>query len=176
MKFIETKLNGSFIIEIEKIEDERGFFARIWDEKKIKEMHLDSKLSQCNISFNKKAGTIRGMHYQIAPHQEIKLVRCTKGKIFDVIIDLRKNSKTFMNWFGVELSSHNYKMIYIPEGFAHGFQTLEDNTEVFYQISKEYMPKYSRGKLYNDPIFNISWPIKFPIISERDQQWLPESN
>ena len=176
MKFIETKLKGSFIIEIEKIEDERGFFARTWDQKKFKDIDLDSKLSQCSISFNKKAGTLRGMHYQLAPYQEIKLVRCTKGKIFDVIIDLRRNSKTFMKWFGIELSSQNYKILYIPEGFAHGFQTLEDNTEVFYQVSEDYMPKYARGKLYNDPIFNISWPIKFPIISERDQQWLPESN
>ena len=176
MKFIETKLKGSFIIEVEKIEDERGFFARIWDQKKFIELDLDTNISQCSISFNKKAGTIRGMHYQLAPYQETKLVKCTKGKIFDVIIDLRKNSKTFRKWFGVELSSQNCKMLYIPEGFAHGFQTLEDNTEVFYQISKDHMPEYARGKLYCDPIFNILWPIKSIIISEKDQQWLPESN
>jgi dTDP-4-dehydrorhamnose 3,5-epimerase len=135
---------------------------------------LNSKLSQCSISFNKKAGTLRGMHYQTEPYQEAKVVRCTKGKIFDVIIDLRKNSKTRMNWFGVELSSQNYKMLYIPEGFAHGFQTLEDNTEVFYQMSQEYMPEYASGKLWSDPVFSISWPIKPPIISEKDKRWRQE--
>jgi dTDP-4-dehydrorhamnose 3,5-epimerase len=176
MIFSETKLSGAYVIEIEKLKDDRGFFARTWDREKFEELGLDTKLSQCSVSFNKKAGTIRGMHYQIKPHQEVKLVRCTKGKIFDVIIDLRENSKTFMKWFGVELSSQKHKMLHIPEGFAHGFQTLEDNTEVFYQISKDYMPEYARGKLYSDPIFNISWPIKSPIVSEKDQQWLPESN
>jgi dTDP-4-dehydrorhamnose 3,5-epimerase len=174
MIFSETKLKGSFIIEIEKLEDERGFFARTWDQKKFEEMGLHSKLSQCSISFNKKAGTLRGMHYQAEPYQEAKLVHCTKGKIFDVIIDLRKNSKTQMNWFGAELSSQNYEMLYVPEGFAHGFQTLEDNTEVFYQISQEHMPEYARGKLWNDPIFNISWPIKSPIMSDKDNQWPKE--
>jgi dTDP-4-dehydrorhamnose 3,5-epimerase len=176
MLFTETKLKGSYIIEIEKIEDERGFFARTWDQKKFDKIGLNSKLSQCSISFNKEAGTLRGMHYQEKPYQEAKIVRCTKGKIFDVIIDLRKNSKTLMNWFGVELSSQNYKILYVPEGFAHGFQTLEDDTEVFYQISKEYMPEFARGKLWNDPKFNISWPIKSPIISEKDEQWIQESN
>ena len=176
MIFTETKLKGSFIIEIEKLEDERGFFARTWDQKKFEDNDLDSKLSQCSISFNKKAGTLRGMHYQAEPYQEVKLVRCTKGKIFDVIIDLRKNSKTYMNWFGIELSSHNHKMLYVPEGFAHGFQTLEDDTEVFYQISKEYKPDFARGKLWNDPVFSISWPITPPIISENDEQWVQEYN
>ncbi len=117
-------------------------------------------------------GTLRGMHYQIEPHQEVKIVYCTKGKIFDVIIDLRKDSKTFNDWFSLELSSENHKMLYVPKGFAHGFQTLEENTEVFYQISTEHMPEYSKVKFWNDPIFNISWPIKSPIISEKDENFL----
>ncbi len=174
MKFFETKLKGSFIIEMKKLEDERGFFARIWDQKKFVEMNLNSKLSQLSVSFNKKRGTLRGMHYQITPYQEAKLVRCNRGKIFDVIIDLRENSKTYRQWLGIEINSENNNMLYIPEGFAHGFQTLEDNTEVFYQISQEHMPEYERGKLWNDPIFNISWPIKSPIMSDKDKQWPKE--
>jgi len=174
MKFFETKLKGSFIIEIEKLEDERGFFARIWDQKKFAEMGLNPKLSQSSVSFNKKRGTLRGIHYQITPYQETKLVRCNRGKIFDVIIDLRENSKTYRQWLGIEINSENNNMLYIPEGFAHGFQTLEDNTEVFYQISQEHMPEYARGKLWNDPIFNISWPIKSPIMSDKDKQWPKE--
>jgi dTDP-4-dehydrorhamnose 3,5-epimerase len=176
MIFSQTKLNGSFVIEIEKSEDERGFFARTWDQKEFESKGLISKFSQYSISFNKNAGTLRGIHYQEEPYQEVKIVRCTKGKIFDVIIDLRENSKTRMDWFGIELSSQNYKSLYIPEGFAHGFQTLEDNTEVVYQISNEYMPEYAKGKLWNDPVFSITWPIKSPIISERDKQWMLESN
>ncbi len=174
MKFVETKLEGSFIIEIEKLEDERGFFARIWDQKKFADIGLNPKLSQSSVSFNKKRGTLRGMHYQVAPYQETKLVRCNRGKIFDVIIDLRENSKTYRQWLGIEMNSENNNMIYIPEGFAHGFQTLEDDTEVFYQISQEHMPEYTRGKLWNDPIFNISWPIKSPIMSDKDRQWPKE--
>jgi dTDP-4-dehydrorhamnose 3,5-epimerase len=176
MKFTETKLEGSFIIEIEKLEDERGFFARTWDQEKFNEKGLNSEISQCSISFNKKIGTLRGMHYQKEPYQEVKIVRCTKGKIFDVIIDLRKDSKTFNDWFGVELSSENHKILYVPKGFAHGFQTLEDNTEVFYQISTEYMPEYSRGRLWNDSRFDISWPITPPIISEKDKNFLNSKN
>jgi len=174
MKFVETKLKGSFTIEMEKLEDERGFFARIWDQKKFAEIGLNPKLSQLSVSFNKKRGTLRGIHYQIAPYQETKLVRCNRGKIFDVIVDLRENSKTYRQWLGIEINSENNNMLYIPEGFAHGFQTLEDSTEVFYQISQEYMPEYERGKLWNDPIFNISWPIKSPIMSDKDKQWPKE--
>ncbi len=168
MIFSETKLKGSFIIEIEKLEDDRGFFARTWDREKFEELNLDTKLSQFSISFNEKIGTLRGMHYQIEPFQEVKIVRCTKGRLFDVIIDLRKNSKTFMNWIGVELNSQNYKMIYIPEGFAHGFQTLENNSEIFYQISKSHNPISSRGIRWDDPKINIKWPINQPIISKND--------
>ncbi len=176
MKFVKTDFDGCYVIEIEKKIDERGFFTRIWDKDIFKKNDLNENLVQCSISFNVKKHTLRGMHYQSSPYEEDKVVRCTRGKIFDVIIDLRKDSNTFKKWIGIELSQENFRMIYIPKGIAHGFQTLEDNTEVFYQISKDYMPEYARGKLYSDPIFNISWPIKSPIVSEKDQQWLPESN
>jgi dTDP-4-dehydrorhamnose 3,5-epimerase len=174
MIFTETNLNGAFIIELEKIEDERGFFARSWDKKEFEKYGLNPNLMQCNISFNTKRGTLRGMHFQDSPYEDAKLVRCTKGKIFDVIVDLREYSPTKNNWIGVELTELNHKMLYVPEGFAHGFQTLEENSEVFYQMSQEYMPEYARGKLWNDPIFNISWPIKSPIISDKDRQWPKE--
>ena len=174
MKFIETKLKGSFIIEIEKLEDERGFFARSWDREKFEEFGLNSNIFQCSVSHNNKKGTLRGMHFQAMPYEEAKTVSCVKGMIYDVIIDLRPESSTLYKWIGVELSDQNQNTLYIPEGFAHGFQTLEDNTEVFYQISQKHMPEYARGKLWNDPIFNISWPIKSPIMSDRDKQWTKE--
>ena len=168
MIFTETKLKGAFIIEPEKLEDERGFFARTWDKKEFEERGLNPKLVQCDISFNKKKGTLRGMHYQIAPYEEAKIVRCTKGSIFDVIIDLRPKSKTFKEWIGVELSSSKHKMIYVPEGFAHGFETLEDNTEVFYQMSEVYVPEYAKGVRWDDPLFKINWLLNTPIISKKD--------
>lgn len=173
MIFTETKLKGSFIIELEKVEDERGFFARSWDKKIFEEHGLNSNLFQCNISFNKKKGTLRGLHYQISPYEEAKLVRCTKGKVFEVMIDLRPKSETFMNWHGLELTSENYKMLYVPEGFALGLQTLEDNTELFYQMSQIYMPDYSRGIRWDDAMFQIKWPLKPTIISKKDISYMP---
>ena len=173
MIFNETKLKNAFIIEIERSEDERGFFARAWDNKKFEEHDLNSKLVQCNISFNKKKGTLRGMHYQLPPYAESKLIRCTKGKIFDVIIDMRTRSETFTKWISVELSDINHKMIYVPEGFAHGFQTLEDNTEVFYQVTKEYSPSHEGGLRWDDSVFGIKWPLDQKIISEKDSTWKP---
>ena len=134
MKFIETGLKRAYVIEIEPILDDRGFFARSWCEKEFQNHGLNPHFVQCNISFNAKKGTLRGMHYQIPPHEEAKLVRCTQGSIYDVIIDIRPDSSTFKSWYGIVLSSINRTMLYVPEGFAHGFQTLEDNTEVFYQI------------------------------------------
>jgi dTDP-4-dehydrorhamnose 3,5-epimerase len=170
--FSETKLKGAFVIDLEKLEDERGFFGRLWDKKEFEIRRLDSDLVQCSTSFNKKKGTLRGLHYQKPPHEETKIVRCTRGKIFDVIVDLRRNSKTFKDWIGVELSEENYKMIYIPKGFAHGFQTLTDNTEVFYQISQYFMQEYSSGLRWNDTAFNIEWPFASPtIISEKDSSY-----
>lgn len=173
MEIIETKLKGAFVIDPEKLIDKRGFFARTWDKKKFEEMHLNPRIAQCSISFNRKKGTIRGMHFQESPYEEDKLVRCTRGKIYDVIIDIRSNSKTFKQWIGVELSAENYKMLYVPAGFAHGFQTLEDDTEVFYQISEYYHPDCSRGIKWNDEAFVINWPFEPSIISEKDLSFKP---
>lgn len=169
MKFLETDLKGAYIIETEPIFDDRGFFARSWCQREFLEYGLNPDLVQCNISFNTKKSTLRGMHYQSKPHEEAKLVRCTRGSIYDVIIDIRPDSSTFKSWFAVELRSEKYNMLYIPEGFAHGFLTLEDNTEVFYQMSDFYYPELAKGIRWDDPFFAIKWP-KFsqPIISEKD--------
>jgi dTDP-4-dehydrorhamnose 3,5-epimerase len=169
MRFTETKLKGAYIIEAEPIQDERGFFARSWCQKEFAERGLNPNLVQCNISFNRKKGTLRGMHYQAKPHEEAKLVRCTMGAIYDVIVDIRSESPTFKKWLGVELTAENRKMLYIPEGLAHGFQTLEDNAEVFYQMSEFYHPESARGVRWNDPMFSIHWLLKNPIISSKDR-------
>lgn len=171
LKFTETKLKGSFIIELEKIEDERGFFTRAWDSEIFKNQNLDSKIIQCNISFNKKRGTLRGLHYQASPYEEVKIVRCTRGKVYEVLLDLRKESKTYKEWVSIELEQDDYKILYIPKGFALGFQTLTDNVELFYQMSQKYMAEYSRGIRYDDPSFNIDWPVNIEVISKRDQSF-----
>ena len=168
MRFLETKLKDLFIIEFEKSEDERGSFYRIWDKKIFQENGLNDNLVQISISFIKNKGTLRGMHFQKKPFEEAKIVRCTKGKIFDVVIDLRPESKTFMSWTSFELDSNESKILYIPEGFAHGFQTLEDNTELVYQISNWYSPEHASGLRWNDNKFQINWPIQNPIISKKD--------
>jgi dTDP-4-dehydrorhamnose 3,5-epimerase len=170
MKFTETRLKGAYIIEIEPLEDERGFFARSFCQKEFEEHGLNPRIAQCNISYNKKKGTLRGMHYQITPYQEAKLVCCTKGAIYDVIIDLRKDSPTLKQWIAVELTAENHRMLYIPEGFAHGFQTLKDNTEVFYQVSAFYHPESDKGVRWNDPAFRIVWPDDIRVISDRDRK------
>ena len=171
MIFTETKLTGAFIIEPEKLADERGFFARTWCKREFNSHGLNPNLVQCNISFNKIKGTIRGMHYQSAPYEEAKLVRCTKGKIYDVIIDIRPESLTYKQWISVELSAANHKSIYIPEGFAHGFQSLKDNTEVFYQMGEFYQPECACGIRWNDPQFNVIWPFEAITISDKDKNW-----
>jgi dTDP-4-dehydrorhamnose 3,5-epimerase len=171
MIFTETILKNAYVIELEKREDHRGFFARTWDKKEFEERNLNSNLVQCNVSFSKKCGTLRGMHYQKKPFEESKVIRCVKGKIFDVIIDLRSSSSTFKKWFGVELTEENYKMLYVPEGFAHGFQTLEDNSEIIYQVSEFYTPNSELGIHWNDHAFNITWPIEEKIITEKDNSW-----
>jgi len=171
VKFLETPLKGACIVEIEPIEDSRGLFARTWCKREFEAHSLNPEIVQCNISFNIKKGILRGMHYQIKPFEEAKLVRCTRGAIFDVIIDLRADSPTFKDWFAVELTDKNRNMLYIPERFAHGFQTLKDNTEVFYQMSEYYSPEHSRGIRWNDPSFSIQWPEDRRIISKRDQQY-----
>jgi len=168
MKFLECNLKGAFLIEIEKHEDERGFFARLWDGKIFRDNGMNTKIAQCSISFNKKKGSVRGIHYQKSPFEEDKIVRCTRGKIFDVIVDLRKDSPTYSRWEGFEISENNYKMLYIPKGFAHGFQTLEDDTEVFYQISEFFMPDYSSGVRWDDPKIMIKWPLTISAISKKD--------
>jgi len=168
MIFAETKLKGAFIIEPERQEDERGFFARTWCQREFETHGLNPRLVQCNISFNKKKGTLRGMHYQIPPHEEAKLVRCTMGAIYDVIIDLRPHSSTFKQWLSIELTADNRRMLYIPEGFAHGFQTLEDDTEVFYQMSEFYHPECARGIRWDDPALKIRWPFSPLIVSNKD--------
>ncbi len=171
MIFTETKLKGSFIIEPEKLKDERGFFARTWCKRELETHGLNQNLVQCNISYNKEKGTLRGMHYQEAPHEEARLVRCTMGAICDVIIDLRPDSQTYKQWLSEELTVENRKMFYVPEGFAHGFITLEDDTEVFYQMSEFYAPECARGIRWNDPVFDIKWPADITIISEKDAQY-----
>jgi dTDP-4-dehydrorhamnose 3,5-epimerase len=169
MIFKETKLRGAYVIEPELIEDERGFFARIWSPEEFSARGLNPRIAQCNTSFNKQRGTLRGMHYQIRPHEEAKLVRCTAGAIYDVIIDLRKDSPTHSKWIGVELSARNRQMLYVPEGFAHGFQTLEDDTEVFYQVSAYYHQESARGVRWDDLAFGIDWPLPVRVVSDRDR-------
>jgi dTDP-4-dehydrorhamnose 3,5-epimerase len=169
VKFSETALKGAFIIEPERIEDERGFFARTFCRREFEARGLNPDLVQCSISFNHQRATLRGMHYQSAPHGEAKLVRCTRGAIYDVIIDLRPQSPTFRRWVAVDISAENHLMVYVPEGFAHGFQTLQDETEVSYHISEFYSPERARGVRWNDPAFAIGWPIADPVISVRDQ-------
>jgi dTDP-4-dehydrorhamnose 3,5-epimerase len=170
MKFFETPLKGAFTIELEKREDERGFFARTWDKSEFEEHGIYRIPVQMNTSFSSKKGTIRGMHYQVAPYQESKLIRCVKGAIYDVIIDLRPDSDTFEQWFGVELTEENSKMLFVPEGFAHGFVTLKDETQVIYQVSAVYNFESERIIRYDDPYFNIKWPIEVTVTSEKDRK------
>lgn len=169
MIFTETMLKGAFVIEPERLEDERGFFARTWCQREFEAHSIHSKWVQCNISYNKKKGTLRGMHYQVAPYEEAKLIRCTLGATCDVIIDLRPDSLTFKQHIAELLTAQNRKMLFVPEGFAHGFLTLEDDTEVFYQMSEFYHAGYARGVRWNDPAFGIQWPAEVQIISDRDR-------
>lgn len=171
MLFIETKLKGAFIVDLIRMEDKRGFFGRSWCNQEFSEHGLNSRLVQCNISFNNKRGTIRGIHYQASPYQEAKLVRCTMGAIYDVIIDLRPNSPTFKNWFAMELTAENRRALYVPEGFGHGFQTLQDNTEVFYQMTEYFHPEAAQGIHWNDPTFSIAWPLEILVISDKDNSY-----
>lgn len=172
MRFTETELPGAFVIELERREDERGFFARAWCEQEFAENGLDTRISQSNLSYNQRAGTLRGMHYQAPPHAEVKLVRCTRGAVYDVIVDLRPASSTYMRWIGVELSAENGRALYVPEGFAHGYQTLADDTETYYQVSAPYAPTAERGVRWDDPAFGIDWPpADDRVISTKDRAW-----
>lgn len=172
MIFVETKLKGAFVIDIERREDERGFFARAWCQEEFEARGLKVSLVQANIAFSRKAGTLRGLHYQAKPHEEVKLVRCTRGAVYDVIVDLQPTSSTYLQWVGVELTADNRTMLYVPKGFAHGYQTLADNTEVLYQVSHVYSPESERGIRWDDPAIGIEWPqVDTRIISEKDKCW-----
>jgi dTDP-4-dehydrorhamnose 3,5-epimerase len=167
--FVPTALPDAFVIEPERREDQRGFFARTWCAREFEARGLNPRLVQCSVSFNKRKGTLRGMHYQVAPHQEAKLVRCTMGAIHDVIIDLRPTSPTYKQHVAVRLTAENRRMLYVPEGVAHGFQTLADDTEVFYQMSEFHSPEHARGVRWDDPVFAIAWPPDERIINDRDR-------
>jgi dTDP-4-dehydrorhamnose 3,5-epimerase len=169
--FKPLEIPGVFVVEPELHKDTRGFFARTWGEQEFKARGLNARLVQCSVSFNAKRGTLRGMHYQVAPHEETKFVRCTHGAIFDVVLDLRPRSPKFRHHLGVELTAQNRKMLYVPEGVAHGFITLADASEVFYQMSEIWSPEHARGVRWNDPAFRIQWPLKPEVIAERDANY-----
>lgn len=171
MNFCKTKLPGVLELHLQPKNDERGFFARSWCQKEFEDHGLNAKLVQCNVSFNNRKGTLRGMHYQADPYAETKIVRCTHGAIYDVVVDLRPQSPTFKDWIGVTLTAANRYMLYIPEGCAHGFLTLDDNTEVFYQMSEFHNPDSARGVRWNDPAFQVIWPGTVEVISERDRAY-----
>jgi dTDP-4-dehydrorhamnose 3,5-epimerase len=171
MRFTETKVAGAFLIEPEPIADERGFFARTFCREEFADHGLNPDLAQANVSFNHRRGTMRGLHYQQAPHQEAKLVRCTQGGIFDVVVDLRPHSPTYRAWYGAELTAANRAMLYVPEGCAHGFLTLTDGAEVAYQMSAPHAAAAARGVRYDDPAFGIRWPGEVVVINERDRTY-----
>lgn len=171
MIFTETKLKGAFLIDLEIRADDRGGFARYFCAHEFEAHGLKPTVAQCNLSFNYKAGTLRGMHYQTAPACETKLIRCTKGAIYDVIIDIRPDSPTYLQHIGVELTETNRRALYVPELFAHGYMALTDDAEVVYQVGEFYSPGYERGIRYDDPVFNIEWPLPVTVISEKDAAW-----
>lgn len=171
MNFEESKLPGVFQIDLDIKRDERGFFARTWCQNEFAAHGLNARVAQCNTSYNKQKGTLRGIHYQIAPFAEAKVVRCVRGSIYDVVVDLRRESNTFGQWIGVVLTAENRKAVYVPEGCGHGFLTLEDDAEIFYLMSEFYNPDCARGVRWNDPQFGIAWPGKIEVISQRDQTY-----
>lgn len=171
MLFRDTPLPGVFLIESERREDDRGYFARTWCKKEFGDRDLCSEWVQISTSFNRLRGTLRGMHFQAAPNEEVKLIRCTRGAIYDVALDLRRDSPAYLKWFTAELTADNGRMLYLPKGIAHGFQTLADASEVLYNISEYYHPESSRGVRWNDPAFALVWPVAEPILSPRDQEW-----
>lgn len=175
MIFQETELKGACVVGLERREDDRGFFARSWCRREFEAHGLNPRIAQCDVSFTARKGTLRGMHFQVKPFEEAKLVRCTMGSLCDVIVDLRRDSPTFKRHLSVVLTAENRTMLYVPEGFAHGFLTLEDNTEVHYQISEFHAPDHARGFRWNDPAFGIAWPADVKVISERDRNY-PDFN
>ncbi len=172
MRFQETEIRGAWIIDVEPIEDARGLFARVWCRRELAEHGLEIEVAQCNTSFSKHRGTLRGMHFQRAPYEEVKFIRCSRGALYDVIIDLRPDSPTYKRWVGVELSAENRRALYVPRAFAHGFQTLEDDVEIFYMMSEFYAPGAEAGVRWDDPAFDIKWPVAEPTeISDKDVGW-----
>jgi dTDP-4-dehydrorhamnose 3,5-epimerase len=171
MRFGKTELSGVFLVEVDFLVDERGFFARTWCRKDFQAQGLEANLVQCSISYNARRGTLRGLHFQAAPFEETKLVRCTQGAIYDVVLDLRAGSPSYLRWIAATLTAENRNMIYVPKGCAHGFLTLQDNTEVFYQMSQVYDAASARGVRWDDPAFDIDWPDKVEVISERDRTY-----
>ncbi|MFB2968450.1 dTDP-4-dehydrorhamnose 3,5-epimerase [Aerosakkonema sp. BLCC-F183] len=171
MQFTETQLQGAFLVDIEKISDRRGFFARIFCAKDFEERGLKPPIAQTNLSFNPKKGTLRGLHYQTPPVTEAKLIRCTKGAIYEVIVDMRPESPTYLSHIGVELTDENRRALYVPEMFANGYQALTDEAEAIYQVSDFYTHGYERGLRYDDPLLNINWPLSVSEISAKDASW-----
>jgi dTDP-4-dehydrorhamnose 3,5-epimerase len=171
MTFTETPLAGAYIIDILPIGDERGFFSRTWSADELTRRGLDATLVQCNVAWNRVRGTLRGMHFQRAPYEEVKIVRCTRGALLDVIVDLRRASPTFRRWTSVELTADTRRMLYVPKGFAHGYLTLTDDVEAYYHVSAPYVPEAAGGVAWDDPAFGITWPFAPAVISKRDREW-----
>jgi len=171
MIFAETKVRGAYVIEIERRTDTRGFFGRAWCAKDFEAHGLTARIAQVNVSGNLRKGTLRGLHYQLAPHHEAKVVGCIQGAIYDIVLDLRRDSPTYLQWVAVELTSGNHRMLYIPEGCAHGFQTLTDDTDLLYLMTEFYSPAHAQGVRYNDPAFGIEWPLTVECISDADRAW-----
>ena len=171
MNFAQTEIDGSFVVTMEPFADERGWFARAWCENEFREQALPVRAVQTNVSFNHRSGTIRGLHWQVAPFGESKLLRCTAGAIFDVAVDIREGSPTFGRWQGVRLEAGDGQLVYVPEGCAHGYQALEDGSEVSYNVSHAYVPGAERGLRWDDPAFGIEWPLEDVIVSEKDAAW-----
>jgi dTDP-4-dehydrorhamnose 3,5-epimerase len=171
MIFTATPLLGAFVVEPERQEDHRGFFARVWCHREFEEHGLNGRVVQVNVGFTLRKGGLRGVHFQLRPKQEVKIVRCTMGALYDVIVDLRLGSPTYRQWIGVELTAQSRRMLYVPAGCAHGYQTLTDNTEMYYQTSEDYTPELARGVRYDDPAFGIAWPLPVTSISDTDRSW-----
>lgn len=171
MKFTESPIKGAYIIDVDRIGDERGYFGRLWCQREMEAMGLATDIRQSNIGVSKKAGTLRGLHFQSPPYQEVKIVRCARGAMYDVIVDLRPESETFKCWFGIELNQDNASMLYIPKGCATGYQTLVDDTEMYYHTNEYYHPESATGVRYDDPAFNIQWPREVSVISGNDANW-----
>ena len=171
MEFLPVSIDGAYLVAPKKIGDERGFFARAWCEDEYRDAGLHASIAQSNMAVSAAAGTLRGLHYQTAPHQEVKIVRCVRGAIFDVIVDLREDSPTFNQWFGTELNTDNHHALYVPEGCATGYITLVNDTEIYYHTTARYAPSHATGVRYDDPFFGIKWPIPPTVVSDQDQQW-----